>query len=275
MDTIRHLIGYFLRFAVGFFLIAFVWWVMTLLVPGLSISNLFSPLQGKSVSKDGKSSKVGTDILPAPKNYQGLLAGKKTLNDYNNVYVAGEPFNGYGASGQTYTYSTANYVTYTSTGVSTTNSSGKVVGVTQGVPVTTTGVQQTTNPSQLQTAQQVQTQTQTAMQIERSKYIRNLSIYEGGHVYTGLSFVGEARSEYFKEGRFPIVVVDQRGAVIGVSAAVATTKWSVPGWVRWETKIPYALPNNVPCTMVFEEALTQEERATKKPVRMPFNVRCN
>jgi hypothetical protein len=110
---------------------------------------------------------------------------------------------------------------------------------------------------------------------DRSLSIRNLSIYQGGHVYTGLSFVGEARSTMFRDGKFPVVVIDAAGRLVGISAAVAQTQWAVPGWVRFETKIMYALPNNVPCTMIFEEALTPAEQKLHAPHRVPLGVRCN
>jgi hypothetical protein len=105
--------------------------------------------------------------------------------------------------------------------------------------------------------------------------VRNLSIYEGGHVYTGLSFVGEARASLFREGKFPIVIIDQSGRVVGMSYAVATTNWAIPGWVRFETKINYVLPNKVPCLMIFEEMLTEKERVARKPARLPMSVMCN
>lgn len=107
-------------------------------------------------------------------------------------------------------------------------------------------------------------------------YLRNLSIYENGHIYTGLAFVGEARSTMFREGKFPIIVLDQGGRVVGVSAAIATTDWTVAGWTRFETKIIYTLPTgSLPCTMVFEQGLTSKERLTNTPLRIPFRVKCN
>jgi hypothetical protein len=109
----------------------------------------------------------------------------------------------------------------------------------------------------------------------RTLYVRNLSIYEGGHIYTGLSFIGEARSTMFRQGKFPIVMVDAYGKVVGVSTAAAENDWTVPGWVRFNTKIEYVLPKNMPCTMVFEEAQFPDERAKKAPTRVPLATRCN
>ncbi len=253
MEALKHLIKVFLKLAVAFFFFAFVWWFTALFFPALSFSSLLSYSQ--TTNKDGTKAPK-KDLLPAPKNYGGLLATKGTQNEYSNVYTAGEPFNGYNTNNKDYSYSTANYVVYTSTGTA----------IIKGQPSS----QVVKAPSQT-----TPTDTRTQAQVQRSTYIRNLSIYEGGRMYTGLSFIGEARAEFFKEGKFPIVILDAQGKVVGVSAAVATTKWTVPGWVRFETKITYNLPNNTPCTMLFEEALTQGEKATRAPVRIPLAVKCN
>lgn len=78
----------------------------------------------------------------------------------------------------------------------------------------------------------------------------------------------------FRDGKFPIIIIDGAGRLVGVSAAVAQTAWAVPGWVRFETRINYTLPNKAPCTMIFEEALTQTERV-RQPLRVPLPIRCN
>jgi hypothetical protein len=111
--------------------------------------------------------------------------------------------------------------------------------------------------------------------VARSSLVRNLSIYDGGHVYTGLSFAGEARSSLFRNGKFPIVVIDRSGRVVGISSALATTDWTVAGWTRFDTKINYTLPVNTPCTMIFEEALTEGERISRQPNRVAIPVMCN
>ncbi len=176
-----------------------------------------------------------------------------TPNEYTNVYVPPPAFNQYGLNNDQYQFSTYSYVTYTSTGTAVINGSSARQGENSQAPV----------------------QSKTTLSSNRVLSIRNLSIYEGGHVYTGLAFVGEAKASMFRDGKFPIVVVDQAGKVVGVSAAIATTNWTVPGWVRFETKITYPLPVNVPCTMIFEEALTQQERNTRQPLRVPIQERCN
>jgi hypothetical protein len=252
METIRYLIGFFLKIAFALFLFVFVWWVVSLLFPGLSFRSLIGSISGNNST--ATSTKGGGDWLPSPRKYSGLFAQKtNTTGTYGNVYVSAPPYSGYGLNLNQYQYTTYNYVTYTSKGLATTTLDGKEVI----------------------SAPPKQTTTQPGITGSRSLTVRNLSIYEGGHVYTGLTFVGEARSTMFRDGKFPIVVVDQSGRMIGVSAAVATTDWAVPGWTRFQTKILYTLPQNVPCTMIFEEALTQAERNARTPLRVPIQVKCN
>lgn len=261
MEAIRHLLSFFLRIAIAFFLLAFVWGIAGLFFPSLSFKAIMPAVLGKG--------STSTDILPSPRQYAGLFSKKNEPGVNTNVFTPGPAFNGYDLSNSQYSYSTYSYSnasgnvsTTNNTITSTTNTASQQGGVQNTIPTNTQAVAQKPatpkNPS-----------------LDRNLYIRNLSIYEGGHVYTNLFFVGEARSTMFREGRFPIVLVDQFGKVIGVSAAVAQSNWAVPGWVRFETKIPYSLPNKAPCTMVFEEALTQAERATRQPARVPIRVQCN
>ena len=99
-------------------------------------------------------------------------------------------------------------------------------------------------------------------------------MYEGGHVYTGLTFVGEARNTMFQNGRFSIVVVDNTtNRVVSVSYAVATTDWTVAGWTRFQTKIVGTLPDKVRCTMVFEQAAVSSQKT--QPVRVAIPILCN
>jgi hypothetical protein len=254
MDTIRHLITVFIKIALLFFLAALVWWGVSVFVPAVSLRSLFSSGSGTSSS---------TDWLPSPKKYSSIFKKDKYTAQ---VFVPSAPFSGYNIndtindSKNGYTYTETKYITYTASGSVITRLDGTVVD--DSVPAEHEPVEQ--NNPVLDTVFSL-----------RSLYVRNLSIYEGGHMYTGLSFIGEARSNMFRGGRFPIVMFDQAGRVIGVSAAVATTDWSVPGWVRFETKIPYTLPNTMPCTMVFEEALTAQEKVGRNPVRVSMGVKCN
>ncbi len=250
METTRYLLRFFLMTAAAFFLIALVWWLVS----------TFTPIKASTLFGGGRptaSTTVNSDWLPPPRQYGGLLSSSTTMpKEYvaGSPYVSSAPFNGYGVSdNDKYIYSKVSYINYTTPdgGVSSHNTQNKEV-IKKSNPAT-----QTTTPTQ------------------KILYVRNLSLYEGGPVYTGFSFVGEAKSTMFRDGKFPIVVVDSRGSVVGISVAIARDNWTVPGWVKFETKVMYALPSNMPCTMIFEGALTTEEQKTMKPVRIPFAVKCN
>ncbi len=255
MDILKHFIGFFIKLAFAFFLAAFVWLIVSIFYPSLSIRTLFE--KGSTTS-----STTNQGWLPSPKKFPSLLGKKaETPGENTNLFVAGPPFDGYGINGTIdngqYKYVSYQYITYDSYGraiITSENSAPRIASTTPPVNVPASS---------------------TPQGGARNLTIRNLSIYEGGHVYTGLSFVGEAKSTMFRDGKFPIVMVDQKGRMVGISAAIATTNWTVPGWTRFETKITYVLPNNVPCTMVFEEALTQNEKLTRQPLRIPMPMRCN
>ena len=244
MEALRYLLSFFLKVAIAFFVFAFVWWVVSIFFPGLSMKAIFSSTTSTSTPEGW---------LPSPRKYSNLFSGRAgTPSATTNVYVPSAAYKGYTLNTNQYAYTSYNYVTYIHPkGLATTTLDGREISDT------------------------LPQQPPTALLNNRSLTVRNLSIYEGGHVYTGLSFIGEARETMFRDGKFPIVVVDQTGRVIGVSAAVASTDWAVPGWVRFQTKIFYTLPQNVPCTMIFDEALTEGERATRMPLRVSIQVRCN
>lgn len=239
MESIRDLFIFFLKISAGIFVLVLV----------LILTN--SITRGKPLKSTQATSTPKADILPSPRKYSGFFTS--------------------GTSSRT-TAKEPEFTTFTYTGPIAFSSSsvGNPINVTYGNQTNTNSYNTYTNTNQQQP-------TGTALQdngTTRISYVRNLSMYEGGHVYTGFSFVGEAKSSMFRDGKFPIVIVDGAGKFIGVSAAVAQTNWTVPGWVRFETKVTYPLPNNVPCTMIFEEALTQVER-TRAPLRVSLPIRCN
>jgi hypothetical protein len=241
MDSVRDLLSIFLKIAFALFVIVLVLMFTSLVPRGV-----------KSDTASASSTSI-VDLLPSPRKYSGFFSSSTTKNNIAQapLFSAADTFSYNGpiafasTSIQTATFGTANnnnqYITYTGGGSA-----------------------QVSNVTALQ-------QTSTAT---RNLNVRNLSIYEGGSVYTGLSFIGEAKSSMFRDGKFPIIIIDGAGRLVGVSAAVAQTAWAVPGWVRFETRINYTLPNKAPCTMIFEEALTQTERV-RQPLRVPLQVRCN
>ena len=261
METLRYLISFFLKCAVGFFVFAVVWWIAALFVPSLSFRTLIPTLIG---SKDANGERH--DLLPSPRQFKGLFANTGKANEYYNVYVPGPAYDGYGLNGKNggqYSYSNnVAYITYTSTGTSV--SGGGSYDPTKGI------VDYTPSPGTT-----VSEKPAAPVEVGRSVYIRNLSIYGGSEMRTGLSFIGEARSTMFRNGIFPIVLVDAQRRVIGVSTARATTDWTVAGWTRFETTLPYPVPKIGTCTLIFEQALTDQEKAGKVvPVRVPINVTC-
>lgn len=234
MDSVRDLLIVFFKIAVGLFVIILVAWLSSA-IPRGTVDNATRA-----------SSTPKSDFLPSPRKYSGFFSSSSTSARVVQapILVTPEPFS-YGNS-PSFVEPPNMY------GGSQKSATSYNTYITQ--QATTTALQETGTT--------------------RNQLVRNLSIYEGGIVYTGLSFVGEARSSMFREGKFPIIVVDSAGKIVGVSAAVAQTSWTVPGWVRFETRIGYALPNKIPCKMIFEEALTQAER-TRAPARVAIPVRCN
>ena len=265
MDKIKHLFSFFLKIAFALFFIVLI----------IRVALVIPRTQGVNgdASKNA-SSTLKEDLLPSPRKYSGFFttltatSGPKVQGNTfvaPAVFVYNGPIASVGGANNNntsvikspdgYTYNTYDYSAYPTT----LDAKGNYV---IGSKETSTQIKQK-DIANLDSA------------ADRRLTIRNLSIYQGGHVYTGLAFVGEARSTMFRDGKFPIVVVDGTGRLVGVSTAIAQTQWAVPGWVRFETKIMYPLPSNAPCTMIFEEALTSSEQKLRAPNRVSFGVRCN
>jgi hypothetical protein len=73
------------------------------------------------------------------------------------------------------------------------------------------------------------TVTNTQQNPDRSLFVRNLSIYEGGNISYGTTFYGEARDIMFSNGTFTILVLDREGRVIGSTNALNLGTWAAPG----------------------------------------------
>jgi hypothetical protein len=242
MDKLSDLFTFFLKIAAGIFALVFVVWMANIISGSV-----------KGAPQPTATSTPKVDLLPSPRKYSGFLRNASSTRG-----VAQAPI----FSAASITTFNANNIAFSSTsnnGVNIAFASNPSY-VTYTAPTGQTVMQQPAHP--------------TAEQSSRSQYIRNLSIYESGSVYTGLGFVGEARSQFFREGRFPILIVNAQGKVVGMSFGVAESVWSVPGWVRFSTKINYALPVKEPCTMIFEEMLSQSER-NRAPFRVAMPIRCN
>lgn len=227
METIEYLLSIVLKIVFGLLLLVGVLWLVGLLYPNFKVSNVFS---GKTFSMDW---------LPAPKNYPSLLGTKSADGQNGKVYVPGPAYNGYG---NTYSGrgSDVDWVYYTASGT-------QVVRGSQNVN------------DQVFTGN-------TSAYAEKSLYIRNLSIYEGGNVSYGTTFVGEARDTMFRNGTFTVAVLDGTGRIITSTQARATGAWSAPGWGRFQATISTTLPTG-DCALVFFSA-TQS-------VKVGMLVRCN
>lgn len=264
MDSIKYLFSFFLKIAFAIFFIVLILRLASVIPRSSSIN---------STNSKNASTTPRVDLLPSPRKYSGFFTtttASSSAKVHGNTlvtpttFVYGGPVVSVGSSINNtsiikspdgYTYNTYDYSMYPTT----LDAKGNyVIGSSKPKVQTQSSTGTTSNEA-----------------TDRRLTVRNLSIYQGGHVYTGLSFVGEARSTMFRDGKFPIVVIDATGRLIGISTAVAQTQWAVPGWVRFETKITYTLPNNLPCTMIFEEALTSTEQKVRAPHRVSFGVRCN
>ncbi len=246
MDAIRFLLGYMIRIVIVLFFVVIVWWLVSTLFPKIKVGSLFS-LNGTST--------VQGSWLPAPGSFKGLLGNASVPDGKSNVYTPGKAYNGYGnAYNGNQGGANVDFVTYTTEGEQIIRNQNNAV---------------------FNSNEQFKVSQNGGTSAQKNLYIRNLSIYEGGHAYTGLSFVGEARNTMFQNGKFPIIIINNRGQVVSVSYAEATSNWSIPGWIRFQVKINDVLPDKVPCTMVFEEARGTYTYQTNPPVRIAIPVMCN
>ena len=246
MDTIKFLLRALFKLAIVAFFGAIVWWLVITYNPEFRIRSLLSASSSSTSTSEG--------LLPSPTSFKGIFAMPAPRNSSAPSIGYGQVFNGYGDQGG----EQFNYITYRQKGVEMAQGKSEkpVVSGTQ------TGTAVSNQPTLIKYSQ-------------RSLYIRNISIYEGGRTYTGLTFIGEARSSMFLNGRFPIIIAEQAtGRVLSVSYAEATSDWTVPGWARFHVKINTITPSaSKECLMVFEQARVQNSQT--QPARVAIPVMCN
>lgn len=248
MDLLRYLLSFLVRVTVAILFFLIVWWLFATLYPNLKLKTLLSQNVDTTESKD---------ILPSPRTFRGLLGKPIIPTSETNVYVPGTAFNGYGnAYNGNIGGAQVDYVTYTTEG-------------TKVIKGPRTG---SMNGESTDTALNGGVLTGYA---QKSLYIRNLSIYEGGHIYTGITFVGDAKSTMFSNGIFPIIIADKDGRPLVVAKARATTGFTPPGWSKFEVRIDAVLPNRIPCTMVFQQGVSSSYTQGLQPIRVAIPVLCN
>ena len=240
MNSIKFILGTLIRIIIAIILIWLVIWMLKMYFPNFNIKKILY-FGSKSTSED-------EGWLPAPRNIKDLLNFKTVKAPDSNTNV----FNGYENSYKNNIGgSDVVFVTYTPEGTQIIDSRYSKNNII---------------------AQPVQQNQNNVQMTDISFLIRNLSIYQGGHIYTGISFTGEAKSTMFQNGRFPIIIVDNSGKVVNISNAEATSDWSTAGWTRFQIKINAVLPNKIPCTMIFQSA-TQSK--TIQPVSAAIPILCN
>jgi hypothetical protein len=262
MDSIRYMLHIVIRTSIALLILVFIWWLVAALYPDLKPQNLFAQKEGK-------------DWLPSPKQYAGVLGKAKVPSEFDNVYTPPAEFNGYkDAYGSGYTYSKTAFVTYTSDGPKVTGGSQELASDDY---YKSEAFKRNSNPSFSNNSASVQSNaTQTSViYAQKELFIRNLTMYEGGHIYTGFEFTGEAKNIMFINGKFPIIIADQTGRVVAVMYGEATTDWTVPGWIKFHAKTNAVLPNGARCTMVFEQAKAQYYKEQTPPMRVALPVLCN
>jgi hypothetical protein len=259
MDSVQYLLKFLSKLAIVVFFAAIVWWGVVTFSPGINPHSILASIGLKTPTSVGGEDQSFADLLPSPRNVGGLFGKAKTPSAEDNVYKGGEVYNGYAnAFNGNKGGASVNFVTYTEQGEKITH--------VDGTPVFNTNGEATTNTNTMQA--------KTAIgYAPKELYIRNLSIYERGYVYTGLTFVGEARSTMFQNGHFPVVIVDAQGKVLSVNYAEATSDWTVAGWAKFGIRINGSLPNNIPCTMVFEQARVSGSQAV--PTRIAIPIQCH
>lgn len=219
MDALKYLIGFFFKLAFGAIFVALVWWLVALLFPALSYTQVKQLVFGDERK----------DLLPSPRTYARVVASAPEPSATSNVYVAGKAFDGYGLLSGT---ETGPLLSYSTDG-------------------------------------------QGGQPVNRSLFVRNMSLYEGQKIYSGYSFFGEARDEMFSNGAFPILVAGANGNFLGVFRASSTASWSVPGWTRFEVVFnAHVFPAiSQPCTLIFQQA--REQYSNQAPFRVGMPVTCN
>ena len=193
--------------------------------------NLVYP--GFKISELFSTKLFSSDWLPAPKNY-GSVFKPQTGGVYGQVFQV--PAN--------YPPSNVDFIVYTATGTQIIKAAGS------------------------QDAQNQVFNGTTANYADKARYLRNLSLYDGWNISYGSDYIGEANEIMFRNGSFPIFILDSQNRLIATTQAMNTGTWAAPGWARFKFTIPVRLPSQALCTLVFMSAQNSQ-------IQVRMNVRCN
>ena len=251
MDIIRYFLHFLFKLAVALFFASIVWWLIVALFPNVSIKSITSLLYVSGTKQEGDS------WLPAPTSFKGLLGKPIIPTSKTNVYVSPGPYV-YSNGGSPY-----------GTAFNGNQGGANVAFVTY----TTEGTEIINNNS----INKQQNNIDSNGFSQKNLYIRNLSIYEGGHVYTGLSFIGDARSTMFQNGAFPVIITDSYGRTLSVVYGREIQQGVVPaGWTKFQVKIDAVLPDKMSCNMIFQQLLPQYSYTpNQQPVKVIIPILCN
>jgi hypothetical protein len=222
MDFLKNIIGYFFRATIVLLFAALVWWLIGLLFPMLSFSQVKQLIAFNSVNENGER----RPLLPSPRQYKEWLERDTQYppKEYQNVPPP---------------------------------SWDDTIAWDASIPWN----------SAYQSASNTNTMAARPKTID---YVRNLSVYSGGVVYTNMMVYGEAHATMFVNGKFPIIVSDRQGRMLGVVTASSTASWvTSSSWSRFEARINISLPINTPCSLTFQQA-----RSVPNPISVAVPVMC-
>lgn len=257
--------GLVFRLAVGMTFFCIVWFLVQAVFPQFSPMYLWRSLIGTQATT---TPSIWTmDWFPTPR----LVAPPRVPSITTNLYVPGPAYqppapyvpkdslyynNNLGGAAVDYVMYTASGTPYIVKGKST-----------KGVQPQKTQATYISNPQPVTPGSPAT----RVLSGDRSIYVRNLSIVEYGPLRKNATFIGEAKNTFFKDGKFPLSLMDAQGHTGIVGYAEARSDWTVAGWTRFQAYITATLPDNTACNLFFQSANVD---ATGNPRTVPFGILC-
>ena len=277
MDTLQELLRLLFRLGIALAIVSFIWFLISTIYPEISFGNTVGKLlpqkqaTASSTSSMKNRSILDFDWLPAPGSLS--ITQRKppvytaTTTNIEKGYYSIETNNRNNSNNSNIT--SGYYDINARPDMNGSNPYGFIVPPSYSSTTPTTIKVSTTST----TVQPVENR-QPTIEETRRLYVRNLSLYEGIKIRKTMTFTGEARDVmYDKNGKFKLIIVDNKSKYGMVGEAIATSDWTIAGWTRFTATIGAQLPNNVPCTLVFESGTINTQ--TKQPLRFPYRVTCS